>query len=217
MNAPDITAYLSAMKASAIPEGWSKLWFVRKLNLIRDKPSIRQGTFVVCPCGLYTFLHCVTDSTMHLNPPGALVMEDTPFELRAHLGFVMRAYGRVLVTGLGLGCVVRGLLENPRIEHITCIEDSPDVLKLVLPYMPLTDRLTIIEAEALKWTAQNKVAFDCAWHDLWTNRDDGEPHLDIWHTQLFTNCRGMVKHQGAWGFHRAAKRLLIKHGFQWMG
>ena len=215
MNTPDAAIYLSAMKAEAVPEGSSGLWLVHKVNLPKGKLTLHEGEWIDTPPGEYTWLRRLTDATIHLM--GEIVMEDTPHELKTHLGFVMRAYGRVLVTGLGLGCVVRGLLENPRIEHITCIEDSPDVLKLVLPYMPLTDRLTIIEAEALKWTAQNKVAFDCAWNDLWTNRDDGEPHLDIWHTQLFTDCRGMVKHQGAWGFHRAAKRLLIKHGFQWMG
>jgi hypothetical protein len=36
-------------------------------------------------------------------------MNDFPQELKKHLDFVLRARGRVLVTGLGLGCVVRGL------------------------------------------------------------------------------------------------------------
>lgn len=143
-------------------------------------------------------------------------MEDTPFELRTHLGFVMRAYGRVLITGLGLGCVIRGLQQNPKVQEIICIENSPDVLRLVLPHTP-ADRLTVIEADALKWTSQNKDPFDCAWHDLWTNRDEGEPHLDLWHAQLFMNCKKTAKHQGAWAFSRKGKRILIAHGFPWMG
>src|SRR6185369_8969082 len=107
---------------------------------------------VTLPAARYTYLRFLTDKTLYSEHPGAVVMEDTPFELRTHLGFVMRAHGRVLITGLGLGCVIRGLLENPKVEHVTCIENSKDVLKLVAPYMP-TERLEIVEADALEWTA----------------------------------------------------------------
>jgi spermidine synthase len=136
-------------------------------------------------------------------------MEDTPFELRKHLQFMLQARGRVLITGLGLGCVIRGCLANPAVEHVTCIENSPDVLKLVAPYMP-TERLSIIEADALEWTALNREPFDCAWHDLWTDRDNGEPHLDLWHTRLIYNCRQQIKRQGAWAYSRLGKYWLRK-------
>jgi hypothetical protein len=82
--------------------------------------------------------------------------------------------------------------------------------------MPI-DRLTIIKADALKWTATNTEHFDCAWHDIWTNVDAGQPHLDVWHAKLFQNCRGVVKRQGAWAFDRACKRIMIEHGFPWLG
>lgn len=207
---------LEAMKAGSIPEGLAGLWYIMKLDIADDRLSTRHGKAVLLPAGKYTFLYRLTDATLHHDPPGEVVMEDTPFELQTHLGFVMNAHGRVLVTGLGLGCVVRGLLQNPDVQHITCIENSKDVLQLVAPHMP-TDRLTIIEADALKWTAENKEPFDCAWHDLWTDREKGEPHLDRWHAKLFANCRRTVKRQGAWAFDRLAKKILLRRGFQWMG
>lgn len=214
MNKGDL---LAAMKADSIPEEWSGLWYVMKQHIPEALHSVRFGKPVVVPAGTITYLHCLTDSTLLCQPPGELVMEDTPFELRTHLGFVLRAYGNVLVTGLGLGCVVRGLLQNPNVQHVTCIENSPDVLKLVAPYMP-TDRLTIIEADALKWTAQCETRFDCAWHDLWTNKDKGEPHLDVWHCNLITNCFKTVKRQGAWALNRNIKRRICQvRGFQWIG
>lgn len=213
MNKSDL---LAAMKANAIPAGWSDLWFIAKTKLTEPTPNVRHKKPVVVPPGIYTFLYRLTDATLYCDPPGECVMEDTPFELQTHLGFVLRAYGRVLVTGLGLGCVIRGLLANPAVEHITCIEDSEDVLKLVGPYMP-RERLTIIEADALEWTANNKERFDCAWHDLWTDRGNGEPHLDHWHAQLLMNCRKTVQQQGAWHFDRRAKKVLLKRGFQWIG
>ncbi len=220
MNAPTLGSpkdeYLAAMKADSIPSGWSNLWFVHKLKLHKDTLTNRHGKATVLSSGSYTYLRYLTDATLYDEQPGAVVMEDTPFELRTHLGFVIHAHGNVLVTGLGLGCVVRGLLKNPNVAHVTCIENSPDVLKLVGPYMP-TERLTIIEADAFQWTATTKQVFDCAWHDLWTNREQGEPHLDIWHASLFETCRGKVKHQGAWGFDRRIKVLLQRRGFQWIG
>lgn len=204
------------MKADAIPEGWEGLWFVMKQHIPQDTTGNRFGKQVFVPAGTMTYLRCITDSTIFAQPPGDLVMEDSNYELQTHLGFVMRAFGSVLITGLGLGCVVRGLLANPKVEHVTVIENSPDVLKLVAPHMP-TERLTIIEAEALKWTATNKQPFDCGWHDLWTNRDAGEPHLDMWHTALLMNCRRTIKQQGAWALNRTIKREMVKHGFPWIG
>lgn len=216
MSQIPIEQYLTAMKADAIPAAWSGLWFTVKLHLTEPKCGLRHGKPLMCPAGDYTYLYRLTDSTMYTNPPGDLVMEDTEFELKTHIGFILKAYGSVLITGLGLGCVIRGLLQNPRVEHVTCIENSKDVLKLVQPYMP-TERLTIIEADALQWTCENTQKFDCAWHDLWTDRDSGEPHLDIWHARLLKNCAKTAKHQGAWALNRKAKKLLINNKFPWMG
>lgn len=203
---------LLAASAEAIPAGWSGPWFIRKTKLAVNVPVDRNGHQIIVPAALYTHLFRVTDSTLHLDPPGEVVMEDTPIELKTHLSFMMRARGRVLVTGLGLGCVVRGLLANPAVEHITCIEKSKDVLKLVSPHMPQTDRLAIVHADAFEWVAKNKSTFDYAWHDLWTDRDAGEPHLDFWHTQLIASLWDRVRHQGAWKYSRTARALLKARG-----
>lgn len=213
MNKDEI---LKAMKAEHIPAESENYWYIRKANVTRASHMFRQGKHVVLPVGVYTFLYRLTDETIHRDPPGEVVMEDSPFELNTHLGFVLQARGNVLVTGLGLGCVIRGLLCSPEVDHITCIENSPDVLKLVGPYMP-TDRLTIVEAEALEWTAKSNEIFDCAWHDLWTDRAAGEPPLDMWHAQLIRNCDGKIRRQGAWAFAREAKRKLLKAKFPWIG
>jgi hypothetical protein len=208
---------LSAMKADRIPEGWSGLWFIYKRSFSKPTASVRQGKPVTLPSGHYTFLCRLTEATLYQVPPGETVMEDTPFELCTHLGFALHAYGDVLVTGLGLGCVVRGLLANPAVQHVTCIENSADVISLVKPYMP-AERLMVIQADALEWTAKNERKFDCAWHDLWTNQEDGELHLDFWHAQLLMNCRKTVSRQGAWAFDRAIKkRMQKKWGFGWIG
>ena len=142
-------------------------------------------------------------ATMHTH--GEVVMEDTPFELNNHLDFMLKAKGHVLVTGLGLGCVIRGMLANGHVDHVTCIERSQDVLDLVAPHMPATDRLEIIKADALEWTKGTTQRFDCAWHDIWTDRDVGEPHLAQSHTSLIKNCAPKVNFQGAWAYPRLAR------------
>lgn len=203
---------ISAARADEIPEGRSGLWYILKGHVKRPTVSEHRGWTKPLPPGIYTHLFRVTEGTIYNDPPGIVVMEDTPLELRTHLNFMMRARGRVLVTGLGLGCVVRGLLVNPAVEHVTCIERSEHVLKLVEPYMP-AGPLEIIYADALKWTAaHNNGRFDCAWHDLWTDEEAGEDKLQMEHARLLLNCRNFVEWQGAWDFPRVIRRYMKGKG-----
>jgi hypothetical protein len=198
---------IEAARADSIPEGSSGLWIVKKLTYPQNQWTKHREKVVVLPAETYTHLIRITTEKMHLSIPGDIVMEDTPFELKTHLNFMMKAYGKVLVTGLGLGCVVRGLLVNPNVEHITCIEKSASVLNLIAPYMP-KKRLNIIQADALVWCKLSTDKFDCAWHDLWTCREDGEPHLQNWHMKLLFDCRKKIGFQGAWNFPRWLSRRM---------
>lgn len=198
---------LKAAGAENIPVQHSGWWFISKRTIQKDTMSTHRDKYVMCPAGTYTYLYRITESALKNNLPGEIVMEDTPLELKTHLNFMLRATGKILVTGLGLGCVVRGLLANPSVDYVTCIEKSEDVLDMVQPWMPV-DRLKIIHDDALKWTKNNKEKFDFAWHDLWTNREKGDPHLANWHARLLMHCKGKVGWQGAWDFPRPIKRVL---------
>jgi hypothetical protein len=198
---------LKAAKADSIPEGTSGLWIVKKVVIKKALKQNRNGVYTWIIPGTYTHLIRITMAKLNQWPPGEVVMEDTSFELHKHLNFMLRSHGQVLVTGLGLGCVVRGCLANPNVRHITCIEKNQNVLNLVEPYMP-TNNLTIIKADALEWCKDNKKHFDCAWHDLWTNRENGEPHLTAWHIRLLFYCKKNVNFQGAWNSPRWIIRKL---------
>src|SRR5436309_2613334 len=52
----------------------------------------------------YTILSRVSYRTLHLEGESDVVMEDSRVELCKHLPIWLHARGRVLVTGLGLGC-----------------------------------------------------------------------------------------------------------------
>lgn len=207
MNTKDI---LRAMRADEIPKGRSGLWTVAKWSICQPLDVPRgEGRTVHIEAGSYTNLHRLTLATMHQGALGELVMHDEPHELRKHLEFILRAHGRVLKTGLGLGCVVRGLLANPRVTHVTVIEKEQDVLNLVAPFMP-NDRVTIIKANALHWCKCSKQTFDCAWHDIWEDESRGRPHLQISHGKLLAAMKDKVRMQGAWALPRHFRRLCRK-------
>ena len=129
-------------------------------------------------------------------------MSDDPRELRRHLPIVRRASGRVLVTGLGLGCVVRGLLANARVKHVDVVEQSADVLRLVAPAFGGAARLTIHEGDAFTHHWPDGTRWDYAWHDIW----DEHVATAILHAQLLVHYRRMATQQGAWGMPRWFKR-----------
>lgn len=207
---------MAAAPAEDVPAGESGLWSIGKKEIEESTYTFHRGkVYVLNPCTITT-LRRITGSTMHLS--GEVVMDDSPFEIRSHLNFMMKARGNVLVSGLGLGCVVRGLLANPAVKHVTCIEISQNVLELVKPFMP-KDRLTIIHDDALKLTKPEKsplwlTRFDCAWHDIWADRDNGDPHLSVLHGRLMANCRDRVQFQGAWDMPRWFKKRANEKGLR---
>lgn len=139
------------------------------------------------------------------RPSSEIVMEDSRRELAQHLPIWLAARGRVLVTGLGLGCVVRGLLASPRVEHIDVVEIDEGILGVIGPEFQADPRVTLHLGDALKfrWPAGSR--WDFAWHDLWT---DGPRHLVHLHAALLKKHRKSVPLQGAWKLPRMLKRLV---------
>src|SRR5271154_6313451 len=108
----------SARVPKSVPSGTFGLWeiFRQSAQTLGDLAAM-GGTET-------TVLSRMTLATMHLEH-GEIVMEDSRTELCRHLPIWWRARGHVLVTGLGLGCVARGLLANPAVEHVTVVEIDP--------------------------------------------------------------------------------------------
>ena len=153
----------------------------------------------------YTILHRVTWSTLHL-PYGEIVMEDSDTELRQHLQIWMRARGRVLVTGLGLGCVVRGLAAKDEVERIDVIEIDRAIIDAIGPEFEADPRVHIVEDDARTHRVNGR-RWDFAWHDLWVDESGGEEHLQRVHIEVLARFRAACAAQGAWKLPRLAKRL----------
>jgi hypothetical protein len=198
------------MRADAVPAGSDGLWVVRKLNRPHRATIEHCGKHKVVDAESFTLLSCYTTAT--LMKGGDTVMHDTREELVTHLDFALRASGRVLITGLGLGCVARGALANPAVTRVFVVERDKSVLRLVGPWMPRDPRLTIIHADALTFCRRTHEQFDCAWHDLWTNEDRGEGELSKVHADILKAMGKRVRFQGAWNFPRVVRKLLQRDG-----
>lgn len=191
----------------------SGLWTIRRTMLdsfMRKVPAIGRDTGV----GRDSFvtLERWTDATIHLGR-GEIVMDDGDRELRRHLPIWMTARGHVLKTGLGLGCVVRGLLAKPDVDRITVVEIDADILRMVGPWFADDPRVEIIHADALTWNPPSGVRFDFGWHDIWC---DGNQGLQALHMELAARFRKQCGPQGAWAFPREFKRLVARQ-IEWIG
>lgn len=97
------------------------------------------------------------------------VMSDTPAEIREFAPALARATGRVLITGLGLGCLPHALLLKPDVTHIDIVEIDPEVIALTGHYLTGDPRVHIHHASALDIDLLFAPgSFDYAWHDIWS-------------------------------------------------
>lgn len=106
---------------------------------------------------------------------GGLWMSDTDAERRDHISpasRIVHSGGRVLIGGLGLGCILRVALLTPTVSHVDVVEIDPDVVALVGPhYQRMAEEravaLTIHEADLfeVKWAPGTR--WDVAWFDIW--------------------------------------------------
>ncbi len=206
----DVGQILQAMRADCVSAGMAGLWSVVKGEITQRQHEMSIGMARIgklpraIPIGNYTWLYTRTMASM-MEKHGETVMNDFPCELKKHLQFIMEASGRVLVGGLGLGCVVRGLLARGAVEHIDVIERSESVIRLCGDSVS-DPRVRIQKRDALNGFVKGG-PWDFAWWDLHSN--DGEPHLQVTHMQLIAQFHTRVKHvQGAWAMRRIDRRLL---------
>ena len=134
---------------------------------------------------------------------GYTVMDDSPGEIARHFEAVRRAKGRVLKTGLGMGCFVRMCLTKPEVEHIDVIEKDPRIIDHFGAEFAGNPRVTIHHADALAWEPAER-RWDFGWHDIYC---DGNHGLQALHVKLIVRYARRCRLQGAWGLPRFARRL----------
>jgi hypothetical protein len=136
---------------------------------------------------------------------GFTMMSNTPDELSDHQGVFDHAEGRVLITGLGLSCVVSGLLAKPEVEHIDVVEYDQNIINMVGPAYEDERRVTIFQGDASTFEFPSNVRWDFAWHDIWAkissdNLDPDEAENGITYETLFRRYAAQATLQEAWAF-----------------
>lgn len=130
-----------------------------------------------------------------LTRKGAIVMSNTPMELKEHRRFIYKAEGVVLINGLGLGVCLAAILGKPEVTSVTVIEISPDVIGLVGPSFASDKRVAIIEANAFTWKPPYGQHYDVVWHDIWQDMcADNLPEM----TRLKRKYGRRCDWQGCW-------------------
>ena len=184
-----MAGFESARVTGFVAPGVSGNWCVEQFrSTAADQPSqlaeLKQtGRYV--PPGTYT----------RLTYKGGVIMSDTPDELRDLAAVLRRARGRVLIHGLGLGCVVRALLAKPNVEHIDVVEREADVIALTARYYA-GERCTIHHGDAFSHPWPEDARWDVVWHDIWPDlRDENLAEMARLHRRFQDRCDW----QGSWG------------------
>lgn len=102
-----------------------------------------------------------------LTYKGEVVMSDTDMEKRTNYRFCRNAHGSVLIGGLGLGMIVLAIQDNLKVDSITILEKSEEVIQLVGDQLPLNDKVQIINADVFEWKPPKDKKFNCIYMDIW--------------------------------------------------
>lgn len=182
--------------------------------------NLGQGRW--CPPGEYIRLMLPRDKNQeHMDDDQCVddfwytMMSDTADEANDHADVIHAAWsfgGRVLIHGLGLGCVLNAILASPLVEHVDVVEVNADVIALVGPYFQgaVDDgRLTIHHDSCLTKRWPPHTTWSVVWHDIWSMISEDNllhDHRAEWGISYATMHRkfgGRCWWQGSWGWEQA--------------
>lgn len=140
-----------------------------------------------------------------------IVMSDTPDEMNDHVDPLLHATGRVLIHGLGLGCVLNCVRNLPGVASIDVVEVNEDVLNLVAPLHDSDPRVNFVLGSCVdvKWPPGTR--WNYVWHDIWSSigeenlTNDETAEHGISYATLHRMFGGRCDRQASWAFDNARK------------
>ncbi len=96
-------------------------------------------------------------------------MVDDPPQQRAMEIYAEHAHGKVLVAGLGLGLYLHELAKNERVEKVTVIEISPEVVMLMNSHLPSLPEFVILLEDFYDFITHDTEQWDTILVDLWVS------------------------------------------------
>ncbi len=175
-----------------IPDGKSGDWSVETFTVSEGDANLHN---MRCAINHRTHRRIEPGTYKKLVRNGTIVMSNTPAEILDHVWFARWAKGAVLVNGLGLGVVLEMLLERPEVYHVTVIEKSKDVIRLVAPFYESNPKVTIVNADAFTYKPEKGRVYGAVWHDIWDYiTSDNLPEMHKLHRKYGRR----TKSQGSW-------------------
>jgi len=114
------------------------------------------------PPGTYVSLRVTNDAG-----ESQVMMSDFHYERATCEEVVRRAHGDVLVAGLGLGMILHHILKKESVSEVTVIEKYQDVVDLVLPTLPTSEKLKVLLDDIYTWKPRRGKCYDVIWFDIW--------------------------------------------------
>ena len=110
---------------------------------------------------------------VRLMHEGEVVMSNTDMEKRTNADFCRKAYGDVLIGGLGIGMIILAIQDKPEVKSITVIEKNQEVIDMVASQLKFNEKVKIVCADVFEWKPDRGVKYDVSYMDIWNfiNKD----------------------------------------------
>ena len=179
-----------------VPDGESGNWRVESFTITEDEAKFEnmRSAFSFTNRGRYVY----PGDYKRLMRGGTIVMSNTAAEIDDHSKFIniaKRMGGHVLINGLGLGVCLKAILESDKVEKITVIEKSQDVINLVGNSFLPDKRVVIHHCDALEYKPPKNERYAAVWHDIWDYiTPENLPDMHKLHRKYGRRCEW----QGSW-------------------
>lgn len=129
-------------------------WKLEKFEIKQDNframlDGIKPGTYI------------------RLTHNGECVMSDTDMEKNTNRKFCSKAYGDIIIGGLGIGMIIMAIQDKPEVKSITVIEKNQEVIDLVASQLDFNEKVNIICADVFEWKPERGIKYDMAYMDIW--------------------------------------------------
>lgn len=186
-------------------QGVAELYPEEKLE--KGVAKISKFTFKESDYPLYNLRHRIdgnsfmtmTDGTyarLHIN--GELMMSDTRMERITNTPFLQNAKGRVFIAGLGLGLIIKNIIEKEEVEEVVVVEKYQDVIDLVMPYI-LHPKLRVICGDVFDKVLEKTDKYDTIYFDIWADiSTDNLVEIKKLHSMYRINKRSTQSWMSSW-------------------
>jgi len=138
----------------------------------------RRGYYRMEGVGGYMFYEVTKPvKTTELTINGETVMTDEPVNWIGMQKLAEHCYGRVLCGGLGLGLIVHALNKNEKVTEIKVAEINRDVIELVEPLLPSTNKLSVDLCDIHKFS--NAQLYDTVILDMWVGKGSKDMTMEM--------------------------------------